>query len=108
MNRFAFVLTVALAGLLSGCSKPTVQATYVPFEKYEGLTCAQLTIALNRAHGRLDAAMRAPEVDVKTDAVASLTAEYKKVRGAQTPESAARGDIDAISVAQIRMRCKAV
>jgi hypothetical protein len=106
MKPTAFVVTVALAALLMGCSKPTVQATYVPFEKYAGLTCAQLTIALDRAQGRLEEASREPDPDVKADAVGSLVAGYGKLRGEQTKVSAARGDIDAISVAQIRMRCK--
>lgn len=106
MNPTAFLVTVALAGLLAGCSKPTVQATYVPYEKYAGLTCAQLTIALDRAQGRLEDANREPDPDAKADAVGSLVAGYGKLRGSQTKVSAARGDIDAISVAQIRMRCK--
>ncbi|MDB5546227.1 MAG: hypothetical protein JWO64_3376 [Hyphomicrobiales bacterium] len=106
MNPRAFLATVALAGLLAGCSSPTVQATYVPYEKYAGLNCAQLTIALNRAQGRLDEASREPDTDAKADAVGALVAGYGKLRGEQTKVSAARGDIDAISVAQIRMRCK--
>jgi hypothetical protein len=106
MNPTAFLATVAVAALLAGCSKPTVQATYVPYEKYAGLTCAQLAIALDRAQGRLDEATRGPDDDARPGAMESLSAGYGKLRGEQTRASAARGDIDAISVAQIRNRCE--
>ena len=107
MNRFVFAATMSLAGLVAGCGGPTVQATYIPFEKFEGQSCAQLDRSMDEAQARFDAATRGPDPDAKPDALTTLATGISKIRGGPALEaSAARGDINTITVAQIRNRCK--
>ena len=111
MKKSFVFATIVLAAPVSSCANrpESIKATAVPFEKYAGLSCTELATRLADAHGRLAEVSRKQDSSANADAVGVFLVliPVSKLTGDHEADvSTAKGEVDAIGIAQIRAKCK--
>jgi hypothetical protein len=113
VKKASLVAAIIISGVLASCANrpESIRATYVPYEKYAGLNCIQLATRLADENGRLAEVSRKQDGAANADAVGVFLVgiPVSKLSGDHEADvSKAKGEVDAIGVAQIRAKCKSV
>jgi hypothetical protein len=111
MSKISIFTVITLATVVSGCANrpESIKSNYVPYEKYSGLNCTQLATRLVDAQGRLAEVSRKQDGSANADAVGVFLVliPVSKLTGDHEADVAtAKGEVDAIGVAQIKAKCK--
>ncbi len=98
--------------MVSGCAtRPeSIHADFVSYERYTGMSCAELASRLAQTNGQLDAASRSQNNMANADAVGVflVLVPVSKLTGDHEAEVARlKGEVEALQTAQIKGRCRA-
>lgn len=108
--NIALMAGVAAAGLAGCANRPeSIHASFVPFERYIDLECAELDTRMIDARAELTRVSKLQDDKANGDAVGVflLGVPFSKLSGDHEADVARlKGEVAAIDTAQIRKKCK--